>query len=634
MAVAAVGLIFFACLGAGAALLRLLRVAADQGGWEGVIWSFAVGFGSVGWLGFFMAATGSLTTHELIIFCAVCSLGVIFLRPGSLAIGIARPWTPSMCLLLLAAAIVVSFAVLEGITPPTDADSLAYHFALPKQFVQNGALEFVPRAVDGAVPLLIHMTYVIVYGLGGEMALTLWTGVVSAMAVVFLYVVARRYLGTHWSFATALLYATAPAFVYGGVSGQVETKLALFVIGAAFAIVEGLRTGLIRYVVLAGLMAGCYAGAKYLGLFFVVACAVPFLLHKQWLTHAVVYSVAVAIAGSQWYIWNWAYTGDPTFPILFQLLGIPDSAIWNSEQDEIFRKVYYGAESPLPNNPFWFIVYPFQATLAPLPAFESDRTGLGPFVLLALPFAAIGVWRFRSRIVASELGTIAHITFAFYALWFFVGSSQRVRHLLPLYPLLLICIVTAASRAACEARLAAPFAGAVALTLLLQAGGQALFGMNFARFVVSDEKREQFLTRTVAAYEPVPWINANLSSKDKILIINRQLTYHIDIPVLMANGLGYAIVALRMTTQDPPRFLSQLRDQGVTHLLSPLRPARLEADLGGDLGKFAQSLVSAGCAKIVSKFDIAVRPSRTLSTKPEITYPMGVIAIIDPSCPL
>ena len=147
MALAAACLVFFACLGAGAALLRLLRVAADHQGWEGVIWSFAAGFGTVGWLGFFLAATGWLSTSQLIIFCAVCSLGVVYFRPGSLSIEIAGPWTPRTCLLLLAAAIVAVISVMQGISPPTDADSLAYHFALPKQFIQYGELEFVPRAV-------------------------------------------------------------------------------------------------------------------------------------------------------------------------------------------------------------------------------------------------------------------------------------------------------------------------------------------------------------------------------------------------------------------------------------------------------------------------------------------------------
>lgn len=634
MAVASVFLVFLACLGAGSAVLRLLRVASGQRGWEGVIWSFAVGFGSVGWLGFFVAATGMLSTHQLIVFCAVCSLGVVFLRPGSLAIEIGRPWTPTMCLLLLAAAIVVGFSAVQGMSPPTDADSLAYHFALPKQFIENGALEFVPRAVDGAVPLLIHMTYVIAYGLGGEMAMTLWTGVVSAMAAAFLYVVARRFLDAEWAFATVLLFVTAPAFIYGSVSGQVETKLTLFVIGAVFAMTEGLRTGRLRYIALAGLMAGCYAGAKYLGLFFVVACSVPLFFRQRWLTHGAVYGIAVIAAGSQWYLWNWVHTGDPVFPVLFNSLGIPDSEIWNSEQNAIFREFFYGSEAAVPIDPFWFVVYPFQATLAPMAEFESGRTGLGPFALLAMPFAAVGAWRNRSRIGASALWTVALVAFAFYVLWFVGGSSQRVRHLLPIYPLLLICLMTAARHSVRDARWALPLAGATALTLLIQLGGQMLFGLNFARFVFSDEDRDRFLIRTVFAYEPVPWINANLSGDDKILVLQRQLAYYIDFPVMLAHPLTFTAIELRMTTQDPPRFMGQLRAQGITHMLVPLRKAKTVSYWVGDLEKFARALVAADCAEIVSKFDVVVRPSRTISTNPVITYPVGILAITNPSCRL
>mgnify|MGYP004158465135 CR=1 FL=1 len=193
---------------------------------------------------------------------------------------------------------------------------------------------------------------------------------------------------------------------------------------------------------------------------------------------------------------------------------------------------------------------------------------------------------------------------------------------------------TASRHAARDVRLAAPFAGAVALTLLTQLGGQALFGINFTRFVFSDEGREQFLTRTVSQYEPVPWINGNLSSEHKILILHRQLTYHIDIPVLLAHPVQVAVVELRMTTQDPPRFLRQLRAQGITHLLAPLRQAEMGTDWAGEPATFARNLVSAGCAEIISRFDTTNRPSRTISTSSATTYPVGVFKITNPSCPL
>ena len=69
-------------------------------------------------------------------------------------------------------------------------------------------------------------------------------------------------------------------------------------------------------------------------------------------------------------------------------------------------------------------------------------------------------------------------------------------------------------------------------------------------------------------------------------------------------------------------------------MLVPLRKAKTVFYWVGDLEKFARTLVAADCAEIVAKFDIVIRPSRTISTKPVITYPVGIFAITNPSCPL
>ena len=86
---------------------------------------------------------------------------------------------------------------MEGIAPPADADTLAYHFTIPKQFLEAGRIEFIPRALEGAIPLIVQMTYVPALGLGGEMALTLWTMATGWAAAALLFVLCRKHLGVN-----------------------------------------------------------------------------------------------------------------------------------------------------------------------------------------------------------------------------------------------------------------------------------------------------------------------------------------------------------------------------------------------------------------------------------------------------
>ena len=55
-----------------------------------------------------------------------------------------------------------------------------------------------------------------------------------------LFVLCRRHLGFNWSLAVTLIFLTTPAVIYGGGSGQVETRIALFVMVAAWGTARAL----------------------------------------------------------------------------------------------------------------------------------------------------------------------------------------------------------------------------------------------------------------------------------------------------------------------------------------------------------------------------------------------------------
>lgn len=138
---------------------------------------FAVGVGTVGWLAFFPGVSGYFTPP---VFWAIClpvaSYAVVSWIRSGISLERSAFSRPELLLLALIAC-VAAIDVLEGVSPPADADSLAYHFALPEDFLAAGQVSFVPRAVSGAIPLLLHMTYAVALGTGGELALTLWATV-------------------------------------------------------------------------------------------------------------------------------------------------------------------------------------------------------------------------------------------------------------------------------------------------------------------------------------------------------------------------------------------------------------------------------------------------------------------------
>ena len=556
----------FSSIGYGAIGLRGLRIDSGLDWLQRLAWSFVLGIGVLGWLLFFVGVSCHLSPSWMLATVLVGVPGIFFLG---------RPEGPSgqaFCnlerLLLAVLMLALSLDGMEGLSPPADADSLAYHFATPKLFLEQGRIFFIPRAVDGAAPLLLQMTYTSALGLGGEKALTLWTMVSGWGTAFLLFVVTRNYMSRTWALAFTLLWLTTPVVLYGGGTGQVEVRNAGFVVLAVAALMRGRETELMRYVALAGLAAGLFVANKYTGLFFAAACCGAILTFKRGSRRVLVFGAMSLLAGFQWYLWNFIHTGDPVFPMLFPIIGDSDYPFWDALHHQALKNDLFSGERAIPNTPLWMLAYPFLATFATSGAFDSERAGLGPFFLLILPFAIAGLWRFRRDVTTGAWLLPLVVVFSFFALWFLSGSSQRARHLVPLYPVALLLFGYLAERWAASAEARWPLYLACVFSLGVQMAGHGATSYNYARYLFGDESHDQFLARSVSGYDAVLWINSHLKSTDRILIANRELNYHISIPVYYAHKSNEVFVDIRAEVSNPERHFQQLQALKITHVLS------------------------------------------------------------------
>jgi hypothetical protein len=632
-------LLALACAGGGRAILRALGLVDALGPRLVHPIAFVLGVGLLGWLTFLVALSGLLASAYLVALVVPGLAGLALPVPRKVTEKAAgrRDFDAFVISGLALLAPIAALDVVQAMAPPADADTLAYHFALPKQFLSAGHLEFVPRAVDGAAPLLLHMTYLVALGIGGETALTLWVMLLGWAAAWLFYALARDAVDRRWGLVLDLLFVTTPAVVYGAGSGQLELKLTLFAMVAGLAVARAVRSGDWRFACLAGLAVGFYIGAKYTGLLFAAACGLVLLVQRRWLLHGAVYGAVAIIVGSQWYLWNAANAGDPVFPLLYDWLGAKHG-YWSAEIASFLRSEWVPEENPVPRTVLWLLAYPFAATLRGIDNWDSGRTGLGPFGLLVLPFGLLGLWRFRDRLTASPLLSYAVIVLTFYVLWFFSATSQRVRHLLPVYPFFLLCITVAAYRFARPRGLLAPLYGGVFLTLAVQGGVVAIFNLNYVRHLASGETREDFLRRNVARYAPVPWLNAHLTPHDRVLVTERQLVYYLDVPSFTASERYQYLVDLVPGSSDPRRFLAEIGRLGITHILAApglADFARGDRHFGtAALLDYTTALVAADCGAVVHSDVMTAPRSRTVPTLYANSVSSDVVEVNAASCPL
>ena len=591
----------FSIIGIGLLPLFLLRLLPLFNNWEKVTLAIPLGLGINGWLLFMLGSCGYLNqaTSLLILLSGVIAL-LCFVP--HLKLSVISNLSPISYLLITIIIYVFLLDFLEGFLPPGDADTLAYHFAIPKVMSETGGIIFTPRAVDGAVPLLIQITYVPLLIIGGEVALTMWVFISGWYLAFMLFVLARRYLSVEWSLCLVVLLITAPIIVGTSGSGQIETRLALFALGSSFVMMLAVKKDILALYILAGLMAGFYAASKYYGLFFVLACGLIVFGNKNWFRNGVVYGVSATIAGFQWYYWNWFNTGDPLFPFLYDLISNPDLPYWTQEHN-IEKIKFFEREMGVATNLFWYFLYPFKATINGLPQFDSLRLGLGLYPLLILPFSIFGVFKFRRLLLGHELLIFSIISVGFYSLWFFSETSQRIRHLLPILPLVLISFTVASNKLLRSVNLFKPVSVGIALIIFFQVGIQSVFSIKTVTHLWSGESRETFLERTVHWYQPVGWANKNLSHTSKILSEIRWYSYLLKPSHYFGHSHYQALVNLLPQKEISTKtFVTQIKSLNITHIISWPKTDKKTSTKPLDI--YISKLNNMGCLKPLKAFQM------------------------------
>jgi hypothetical protein len=260
---------------------------------------------------------------------AVVAFTIVLAAAGAARLGslvavlrAARPRERAPRVLLALAGLAIALDLVAAAAPPTSADALKYHLALPERWLQRGAIDETYWRWEGFSPFGVEMLYGQGLALGGGEVASVLNAVLALLATAAVYVLARD-LGGGGALAGA---AGAALFVLQGVvtweatSSFVELGLVFY---ATLALVHGLRflrTPSRDGALVAGALAGAAAGTRYLGLAAGALALLPILVAgaraRAWSVAASAAAVACLVA-APWYLRNLLATGNPVYPVFF-----------------------------------------------------------------------------------------------------------------------------------------------------------------------------------------------------------------------------------------------------------------------------------------------------------------------------
>lgn len=494
-----------------------------------------------------------------------------------------------ICLLIIALFFMVPVIILD-LMPPIARDALIHHLALPKLWVEQGRFFHLPWAEFSYYPMNIDLLYTIPLYFKNDIIpqlIHLCFGLGTGF-LVFLYL--RDRLGKNWGLLGFLIFFSTPMILRLSTYAYVDLGMTFFITASVYGFIQW-RTGayvkaswFLMSAIAMGLAVGCKYNALIAFAFMTLALAFCYVRDtghpKKAFVSGVLFLLIVFLVASPWLIKNFLLTGNPLYPLfpkIFEasaniLQGKASVASLLPEQKGIGllqgRSVLYGES-------LWkTLLIPLRIFFQGVDDSSQYFDGVLSFLLIVfLPFSLINK---RFRVDALFL-----IFFSgFFILAAFLAEVIRVRYILPAVPFLSILSVlgihnlfTRAERFESPKRLTAKTV--VASIVLTGVFLNALYLKNYFDFVnpfpyLSDiESRDQFLSRHVAAYPAIRYINDHTPANASIrLILTGRRGYYLDRSYLHDRTFGMSMVhEMVMKTADSATLREYLNKSKFTHLL-------------------------------------------------------------------
>ncbi|MFO8053854.1 MAG: glycosyltransferase family 39 protein, partial [Bacteroidales bacterium] len=468
------------------------------------------------------------------------------------------PWIPILWLLLILGTI--GFISLLASVPPVSRDALTHHLAVPKLYLEHGGIYEIPHLRFSYYPMNIDLLYLIPLYFGNDIIPKFIHFAFAIITAGMIYKYLSRRINTSYALPGALFFLTIPVIVRLSATVYVDLGLICFLFASLLYLFRWTESDFKpKYLLISAVFSGLALGTKYnglVGLFLLgMFCAFVYARHRaggrlygaKAIGWCAVFVTVALIIFSPWMIKNFAWTGNPVYPLynsVFNAEKIEESTKQDQEEKkrtgmthiQVRRHVYGESWAEIALIP----VRVFFQGQDDNPKYFDGKTS--PFLLFLPLFAFLGISK-QSRQQRTEKYIMLFFSVLF-LLYACAQTSVRIRYFSPILPSLVILsmfgLYNLQTGILHRTRIISePMKKMVIFCIIL-----AMLALN-AFYMADRFKKDQplaYLTGKVTrdeyirAYRPeyasYKYANQNLSQNDKIFglyIGNRG--YYSDIPV-------------------------------------------------------------------------------------------------------
>lgn len=561
--------------GTGSLLLSIFRFRFHSFP-EELFFSLALGYGAIALVTYLLGFYGLLYRQVFMLLF----LGLLVVSFGRLKHAVKQllsspKITPRLNVFSALVAVIILFSVFNlvaSLAPPWSYDTTTYHLAVPKIYAREHGFVALPSIVHSNFVMIPSMVFLAAFVVKNGVLANLVNFTFSVFLALGIYSFCSRFLGKKTGIIASAIFLTLPIIVVYSASAHADIPQAFFAFSAFYAFIvwaERSRDSgpVLGWFVVSAFMTGLVAASKFTGLAFIAVMAslvffFPFARKRaplpQLLKTAVpataIFTLLALVAAFPAYLKNWVYSGNPFFPLYYNVFG---GRFLNAGVSEFFSaSLKHGTGVSLGN----FLISPWNITMHPLMFIEL--LGIGPLFLAFIPLLLF-VKRNRVIVLTLAAGLLLLIP------WFL--TSQNLRYLTYAFPFFSIAtaFVVYSLTNSSTSNLFRHFITAV-VAVVLVSNTVLLFGANAKQLPVALglESEAEFFAKLKDGqlYGMCKFTNSNLPANARILLLYEERGYHCDTPYFVGDTRQQAFIDYSKIS-DAEDYAKRLGEIGVTHII-------------------------------------------------------------------
>ena len=306
------------------------------------------------------------------------------------------------------------FNLIGSFAPPLGVDDIKYNFAIPKRFIAEGSVSFVPDYARANLPFLVQMLWTLALSFDTAELAQLLNFSISILLIFWIIKLCNLLKYEVRNILLAIIFFLSITTVSSlAQTGAIENGGSLFFIGGVYFLINNSKKMYdYQSLLIAGVLFGFFTSSKIIfiamsgiiTIYYGLSTSVYHKSLKSGLMNSLIFGAIIILVSGIWYIKSYLITGNPFYPLLNNVFdGFPKENLTH-----IGVKNIENAWNQLGRFPGSFLTFfsdliinpknvrghisPFFLGLAPLILFRYNSFAYKKKILLGIALVYIFIW--------------------------------------------------------------------------------------------------------------------------------------------------------------------------------------------------------------------------------------------------